>query len=202
MGPTVVDGLPVGESTYVDVDELHARYALYRRRQAARLVRMLPKEAVRPLYRRARAEVARAEATRVGTRGLAADNDDPLALLMDYCERLLPLPSFDIWVADLAGNPHAHWADLEDSLEGPTADAPSTMGARSFRVGGRDWLARLRSFREAGLWRGYIAFDESATGRVHRTATVFCEHEAEGLLARFEAFDSSALEAFLRSALP
>lgn len=192
MVPTLTGPAPADVTSALDAEELQARYAAYRRRQVARLVQMLPREAIRPLYRRARAE---------GSEG-DASHDDPLAVLMSYCERLLPLPPFDVWRADLEANPDAHYGDLEDSVDGPTADAPSTMDARAFQYGDRPWLARLRSFRDAGLWRAYIAFEERDTGRVHRTATVFCEHDAATLRERFVAFDSAALGAFLRSALP
>ena len=70
------------------------------------------------------------------------------------------------------------------------------------RLDWRPWLARLRTFREAGLWRGYISFEEEVSGRVHRTATVFCESRADELRERFVSVEQTTLEAFLRSALP
>lgn len=195
----VIGGLPARATDplqYVPEAELRGRYDAYRRRQAARLVQMLPREAVRPLYRK-----ARLHAIRSGTLG-ADDDADPLALLMRWCERLLPLPPFDVWAEDLRRFPDGHFADLEESTDDPTADAPSTMEVRALEVRGKPWLARLRSFREAGLWRGYIAFEEEGSGRVHRTAAVFCETEAAELRERFLSFERAALEAFLRSALP
>ena len=181
---------------YVSESELRGRYDAYRRRQATRLVQMLPREAVRPLYRRAHEEAVRSGAAR------AQDEPDPLALLLRWCERLLPLPPFDVWLEDLRRHPDGHFADLEESTDDPTADAPSTMEVRALEVRGQPWIARLRSFREAGLWRGYIAFEEEGSGRVHRTAAVFCEADAGELRARFLSFEHAALEAFLRSALP
>ncbi len=181
---------------YVADAELRDRYGAYRRRQAARLVQMLPREAIRPLYRRAREEALRSDA--LGDGGEA----DPLGLLLRYCERLLPLPPFSLWTEDLRSHPDGHFADLEESTDGPTPEAPSTMEVRALMVQGRPWLARLRTFREAGLWRGYISFEEEVSGRVHRTATVFCESRADELRERFVSFEPTALEAFLRSALP
>ena len=181
---------------YVAEAELRERYEAYRRRQAARLVRMLPREAIRPLYRRAREEAPRGDA--VGDGGEA----DPLGLLLRYCEQLLPLPPFPLWAEDLRRHPDGHFADLEESTDGPTPEAPSTMEVRPLMVQGRPWLARLRTFREAGLWRGYISFKEEGSGRVHRTATVFCESRADELRERFVSFEQTTLEAFLRSALP
>lgn len=181
---------------HVGETELRHRYGSYRRRQAARLVQLLPREAVRPLYRRARDEARRADALD------DAGEADPLALLVRYCERLLPLPPFDVWRDDLRLHPDGHFADLEESADGPTSDAPSTMEVRPLDYYGRPWLAHLRTFREAGLWRGYISFEEESSGRVHRTAAVFCESDPGELRERFRSFEHAALEAFLRSALP
>lgn len=181
---------------FVSEAELHQRYAAYRRRQALRLVQMLPRDAIRPLYRRARDDARAAD--RLADGGEA----DPLALLGSFCEALLPLPPFEVWLADLRTHPAGHFADLEESADGPTAEAPSTMGVRPIVVAGRPWRAHLRSFRDAGLWRGYISFEEGGSGRVHRTAAVFCETEAGELRDRFFSFEETALEAFLRSALP
>ncbi len=176
--------------------ELRERYEGYCHRQASRLVRLLPRDAVRPLYRRARDEARRADALADG------GESDPLALLVRYCRNLLPLPPFEVWREDLRSHPEGHFIDLEESADVPTADAPSTMEVRSLEVHGRTWLAHLRSFRDAGLWRGYISFEEEGSGRVHRTAVVFCESNAGELRERFLSFEHAALEAFLRSALP
>jgi hypothetical protein len=176
--------------------ELRERYEGYCRRQASRLVQLLPRDAVRPLYRRARDEARRADALADGGEA------DPLALLVRYCRSLLPLPPFEVWREDLRSHPGEHFADLEESADVPTADAPSTMEVRSLEVHGQAWLAHLRSFREAGLWRGYISFEEEGSGRMHRTAAVFCESDAGELCERFLSFEHATLEAFLRSALP
>lgn len=181
---------------FVSEAELAERYEAYRRRQAIRLVQMLPRDAIRPLYRRARDEARRADALPDG------GETDPLALLSAYCEALLPLPPFDVWLADLRTYPEGHFADLEESADGPTPEAPSTLGVRPLMVRGRPWLAHLRSFRDSGLWRGYISFEEGGSGRVHRTAAVFCETAAGELRERFFSFEETALEAFLRSTLP
>lgn len=174
---------PAGE-----VEDLHRRYAAYRRRHATRLVHLMPREAVRPLYREARLD--------------AAERGDPLDLLLRYCETLLPLPPFDVWYEDLLRSPEAHLADLDESPDAPTAQAPSTMAVRSLAHQGRPWLARLKSYRDGGVWRGYIAFADEDAGRVHRTAPVFRESDPVVLRERFLSFEPAALEAFLRSALP
>jgi hypothetical protein len=177
-------------------EELRARYAAYRRRHAARMLQMVPRDAIRPLYRRARLEAVGAGG------GPAPEADDPLALLVGYCGRLLPLPPFDVWREDFARNPDAHFADLEDSLDGPTPEAPSTMEVRDLDIGGRPWTAHLRAFQEGGFWRAFISFEEGGTGRLHRTASVFYERDAAELRDRFLSFEPEALRAFLRSALP
>jgi hypothetical protein len=172
-------------------DELLTQYEAYRKRQARGLVRLLPREAVRPLYRKALA-------AGFGERSPG----DPLAAFVHYCESLLPLPPFEEWCQDLAQYPSAHLHDLDDSAAAPTAEAPTTVEARLFEFGGSPWIAYLRSFRDGGAWRGYIAFEDRRSRRVHRTALIFRETDPADLRDRFLGFELVALEAFLRSALP
>ena len=171
--------------------ELAAQYAAYRRRQARGLVRLLPREAVRPLYRRALNQGLGAEAA-----------GDPLGALLSYCERLLPLPPFETWREDVHRHATAHLRDLDDSAEAPTADAPTTVVTRRFAFDGGSWVAHLRSYREGETWRGYIAFEEEHTERVHRTTLIFRENDPVHVRDRFLDFDLASLQAFLRSALP
>jgi hypothetical protein len=176
-------------ATQLSRDELLDQYQAYRKRQARGLVRMLPREAIRPLYRRAR------------DAGHGVDvGADPLAALVDYCETLLPLPPFERWCEDLAASPEAHLHDLDDSASAPTADAPTTLEARLFEVDGAPWIAYLRSFRDGAAWRGYIAFEDRRTKRVHCTALIFRESDPAELRERFLDFEAAALLAFLRSA--
>ena len=172
--------------------ELRRQYEGYRIRQARALVRLLPKEAIRPLYRRA--------ILNGGLGGVA--QIDPLAVLVRYCESLLPLPPFESWVEDVTLHPVAHLRDLDDSADVPTATAPATMEARLFEHHGDPWIAHLRSFRDGDTWRGFIAFEERRSGQVHSTALVFRESDPADLRERFLGFEPAALDAFLRSALP
>lgn len=172
-------------------EELLVMYEDYRRRQFRRLVSMLPREAIRPLYRAA-----------LEARGAAASPDDPLEALVDHCSGLLPLPPFEVWADDLARFPAAHLRDLDDSFDGPTLAKPATIAVRDLRVGDEPWRARLRVFRAEGAWRGFIAFEGAWVGDDCRTAVIFREATPEELRERFFAFDSHALEAFLRSCLP
>lgn len=200
-GTAVHDGGRPGAAARPDADahgtrlareELAVHYAAYRRREARALIGMLPVEAVRPLYRRA-----------LEDSGSASDGDDPLGLLLAYCEELLPLPSFEIWLEDLRRWPEAHWRALEDSAEAPSPAAPATIDVRRFARGSRSWVARLRAFRDSDAWRGFIAFEEEgARGSVHRTSLIFRESSLPELRDRFRGFESASLEAFLRSALP
>jgi len=176
--------------TQVSSRDLRERYAAYRRTQAAGLLRMLPQEAIRPLYRKAREVVG------------PGDSEDPLSLLVRYCERILPLPPFDVWMHDLDRNPDAHLRDLDGSAAAPTVNAPSTVEVREVSYQGRRWRASLRSFRDQGVWRGFIAFDSERGTGVHRTTEIFCESDLTKLRERFVSFSPATLEAFLRSSLP
>lgn len=172
-------------------EELRAQYLSYRRRQARGLLGLLPQEAVRPLYRRALADVAKSE------------GGDPMEILVTYCEALLPLPPFPVWLDDLHAAPDAHWTALEASADTPSPSKPATMDLRRLGSGAGSWTARLRGFRDGDVWRGFIAFeDEAAADGVHRTALIFREATVSDLRDRFRSFESASLEAFLRSALP
>jgi len=201
-----------------DLAGLRAAYAAYVERQARLLVSMLPREAVRPLYRAAHAAHSLADAgTDSATNGLAGPgapiDSDPLDLLVRHCARILPLPPFEVWYADLRRHPGAHLAEWAEGVSGPPRDAPVTLATRGFDARGRSWRARLRGFHERGAWRGFIAFELAewhertdptvplaAAG--HRTAAIFREDDPEALRTRFLDFDPAALSAFLRSCLP
>lgn len=173
------------------LEDLEARYAAYRRRQARGLIRLLPREAIRPLYRRA-----------LGHDEVVGPVADPLEALLRFCERLLPLPPFEVWLEDVREHATAHLRDLDDSADVPTADAPTTVEARRFAFEGSPWVAHLRSFREGQTWRGYIAFENEQADHVHRTALIFSESDPVDVRERFLDFDLAALQAFLRSTLP
>jgi hypothetical protein len=149
---------------------------------------LMPREAIRPLYREALAGNERVE--------------DPLELLVRHCETLLPLPPFEVWREDLRRSPEAHLRDMDESPAPPTATAPSTVEVRSVAYRGCTWLAALKSYRDDGVWWGYITFADREGTRAHRTAPVFRESDPVSLRERFLSFEPAALEAFLRSALP
>jgi hypothetical protein len=170
--------------------ELLTRYGAYRRQQARALLHLMPRDGIRPLYRRAVRD------------GFAADaNADPMDMLVAYCETLLPLPPFEVWRDDVLRNPEAYVDDADDVAVVPTSEAPLTQASREFAHGDRRWTAHLRSYRNESGWCGFIAFEDPLTTQVHRTASIFRESCAEDVHERFASFESSALVAFLRSAL-
>lgn len=178
--------------------ELRREYEAYRKRQAARLVHLMPREAVRPLFRRAR----RCMAQEGGAVEAGATADDPLELLIRYCETLLPLPPFEVWIEDVRRHPDAYLTDLDEVGRAPTAHEPATVEVRDLVYRGRRWTARLQSYRDREAWRAYIAFTAAEGGGIHRTAPIFREADPMALRERFADFEPAALEAFLRSALP
>ena len=172
-------------------EQLVAEYEDYCSSQARRLVALLPRDAIRPLYRAACEDPA-----------LTTEPDDPLGLLSAYCARLLPLPPFAVWLDDVRSHPEAYLAELVDAADAPTAVAPATIETRRLSRKQGAWVARLRGFREADAWRGFIAFEDEDSDTVHRTALIFREGDPRDLRRRFLGFESATLEAFLRSSLP
>lgn len=189
---TEVQGNPVvTPPSFAGLDASERAYLEYRRRQALELLSLIPDGAIRPLYRRAR------ELT--GSRGEVVD---PLGLLLDYCEHLLPLPPFEIWLADRTAHPAAH---LDQTGPGRVHRGPAeavTVETRVFQAGGREWRASLDVRADGDVWRGHITFHAADGARPHETGEIFRESEAAEVRNRFLDFDRRTLEAFLRSVLP
>lgn len=181
------------QQTRTDPDrtELGIWYEAYRRRQARRLVALLPRDAVRPLYRAA-----------ASGRVDGSPEGDPLELLVEHCARLLPLPPFEVWAEDFARYPDAHLNDWDDEVEGPTAAEPLSLAVRSIDLDGVSWSVRLCGFQDAAGWRAFLSFDGPRSEDPYRTAVVFHEADPRALRDRFSEFDAHALGAFLRSSLP
>lgn len=184
------NGPSVSAEVHGDTCPERARYQLYRRQQARALINLMPREAVRPLYRRAIRE------------GCVVSDKDPLASLVHYCESLIPLPTFEVWKSDVAANPGAHLESPDDFRTTPTSAAPATLEARAMTRHRSAWTARLKGFREDGAWRGFIAFEDASSGAVHHTTLIFCEAGPMELRDRFLGFENGTLEAFLRSTCP
>lgn len=172
--------------------ELQEAYEAYRDRQARHLVALLPRQAVRPLYRAARSDPE-----------LATEPDDPLGLLAAYCARFLPLPPYEVWAEDFRANPDAYLAELDAAAGAPTVSSPMTLESRRMEEAGRTaWIARLRGYRDEDAWKGFIAFEAEESDQVHRTALIFREGDPRELRSRFLGFEPATLEAFLRSCRP
>ncbi|MDH3223639.1 MAG: hypothetical protein OEO23_07975 [Gemmatimonadota bacterium] len=177
------------ESTEV----LYLRYHAYRHRQAAKLLHVMPREAVRELYAEARS----------WARGRDLhDGRDPMATLHRYTLEILPLPPFDVWLQDRRHHPVAHLEEYSDDPHAPPVGRPGRIQSRKFLHQGREWLAALFVFREDDAWRGFVEFEEAAGGPGYKTANIFREEAAGSVEKRFLEFDEKALTAFLLSALP
>ena len=172
---------------------LHLRYQWYRRRQIARLLHLVPRDAIRDLYGEARAWASE--------RGIH-DSRDPMATLRAFAEHLLPLPPFEVWQEDRRRHPLSH---IEDGGEDPRSEAtilPRRLEDRRFRYGDRSWVASLNVFRDGAMWRGFLRFREVGRARRYHTANIFLEETARTVRERFREFDRGTLGAFLRSVLP
>lgn len=172
---------------------LYFRYLAYRRRHADRLVRLIPREAVRAMYGK-----ARDWALEQGRH----DSRDPMATLVRFAEHLLPLPPFEVWLADRASHPIRH---IEDSSPASPVSAPSRpakVEERRFDHEGRTWVASLHVFSTGTRWRGFLRFRASGRTRRYHTAHIFLEDTAREVRRSFRGFDGGALGAFLRSVLP
>lgn len=78
---------------------LRGRYEAYCQQQVTLLLEIIPSEAVRPLYRR-----ARTWATEEGFH----ESKDPMSTLRSFCREVLPLPPFEVWQLDYANHRVAH----------------------------------------------------------------------------------------------
>jgi hypothetical protein len=186
---------------------LRRRYARYRRREARRLLDLLPARAARELWRTAVAEVAERDprSAVLSTQRLA-----------EYCERLLPLPPFETWLEDFRAHRAEH---LADDLDDPAAIADGAPPAEPFGVetrrfrdeAGEEWAAVLAIRAEAvDRWCGHVVFHpvrpdavSAPAGRTaFRTGEILREASAEAVRERFGEFAPVTLRAFLRSARP
>ena len=188
-GPDIVS------TTLVQDDpDLGSRYEEYCRRQAKGLVSILPKEAIRPLYARAR-EWGRNTGQEVVK--------DPLATFILFLRDLIPLPPRDVWEKDRAENLNAH---VKEEFDSPPAhrrsSPPVTVESRGMEMEGRRWRATLNLFRRDEAWRGFIVFNLLGEDETVRTTDIFREEDPDEIRNRFLGFHNQTLQAFLRSVLP
>lgn len=196
MTPTVHAGPQAATSpgpfTSPAESPLRRRYEAYRKREARALLEIVPREALRTLLREARS----GDSTGAGL-------DDPIELLVTFCERMLPLPPFEVWLADFQENRSAYLAVEDLEARGPRAAGPVAVALRSFPAGGETWHAALEVSPGADTWTGHLRFHaETRPERAFRTGDVFRGADAEAVRQRFDEFDIVTLQAFLRSVLP
>lgn len=168
-------------------------YRGYRRRQISALLALLPPDAVRPLYRRARRWAMDRD---------AHDEKDPLATLFRFCGTVLPLPPFPVWLADFRDHRASYLEEIDGAPPGVAEGVSVTMDVRTLTEGGSRWYATLSIFRRDDSWRGYVAFRADGSDMSVRTADIFHAADPVEIRDRFRQFDEETLKAFLRSTLP
>jgi len=191
----VFSGGAGAEAAYVwagDAD-LQRRYDAYCIDQARELLRVIPRSAIRPLMRAARA----AEASL-----FPSDDTDPMELLVRYARSILPLPPLSVWVDDVRRAPLDHLQASAPVRARDIRRAPTAVASRDTVVGGDLWTAVLMVFPEpgSGRWSGFVAFGEGPGRLLHRTADIFRESDPELIRDRFLSSDAETLQALLRSA--
>lgn len=174
-------------------EELRERYEAYCTWQGEILPTLVPREAIRPMSRAAREWALE--------RGLETGKD-PLALLRRYCQAILPLPPFEVWVGRFRSHPEAF---LEiparvGALPG-SANVSSIVAVRDVEHGGVFWTAALNVRQSDSGWRGFIGFT-GARGTTVQTAEIFMDPSLDCVRDRFWTLEPDTLSAFLRSALP
>jgi len=174
-------------------EELRERYEAYCTWQAELLPTLVPREAIRPMYRAAHEWALE--------RGLETGKD-PLALLRRYCRDILPLPPFHAWVGRFRSHPEAF---LEiparpGALPG-SANVSSIVAVRGVEHAGAFWTAALNVQESDSGWRGFIGFT-GAQGTTVQTAEIFMDPSLDDVRDRFRTLEPDTLSAFLRSALP
>ncbi len=176
-----------------DAGALKGRYVEYCRHQVTLLLQIMPREAVRPLYRRAKIWATE--------RGLH-ETKDPMSTLRTFCREVLPLPPFEAWLLDHEDHLVAHaaagveWARLAEPME------PIAVDVRRMEHEAEPWHGTLEVYRGGDAWRGLIRFQRDGEEDHFHTGEIFCEDDLQDLRNRFNSFTASTMSAFLRSTLP
>ncbi len=190
-----------GQATSVDPDPgsttsdaaLKERYEAYCRHQVSLLLQIMPGEAVRPLYRRAR--------TWAKERGLH-ESKDPMSTLRLFCRDVLPLPPLEVWLLDYRAHRVAH-AGARLGLAPPAgAMEPIAVESRRVEHEAEPWRGTLEVYRGGDVWRGLIRFQRDGEEDQFRTGEIFREDNLQDVRDRFSSFTAPTLSAFLRSTLP
>ena len=133
---------------------LKGRYEEYCRQQVFLLLEIIPREAVRPLYRRAR--------TWATERGVH-DSKDPMSTLRLFCREVLPLPPFEVWLMDYETHRLTHVSTGLGLLPVPEPMEPIAVEFRRLEHEAEPWRGTLEVY-EAGM-PGGGSFDSSVTAR-------------------------------------
>ena len=176
-----------------DTGAVKGRYEEYCRQQVTLLLEIIPREAVRPLYHRARIWATE--------RGLH-DTKDPMSTLRVFCREVLPLPPFEVWRLDYENHRVAHaggrveWVLLAEPMD------PIAVDVRRMEHEAEPWHGTLEVYRGGDAWRGLIRFQREGEEGQFRTGEIFCEDDLQDLRTRFNSFTASTMSALLRSTLP
>ena len=172
---------------------LKGRYEEYCRQQVFLLLEIIPREAVRPLYRRAR--------TWATERGVH-DSKDPMSTLRLFCREVLPLPPFEVWLMDYDTHRLTHVSTGLGLLPVPEPMEPIAVEFRRLEHEAEPWHGTLEVYRGGDAWRGLIRFQRDGEEGQFRTGEIFREDDLQDLRDRFISFTAPTLRAFLRSTLP
>ena len=176
-----------------DAATLKGRYEEYCRQQITLLLQVIPREAVRPLYRRARVWA---------TERALHEPKDPMSTLRGFCREILPLPPFDVWLLDREKHHSAHVSSGGE--EGPPAEPmePIAVDVRRMQHKTQPWRGTLEVYRGGDAWRGLIRFQRDGEEGQFLTGEIFREDDLQELRDRFNSFSAPTMSAFLRSTLP
>ena len=172
---------------------LKGRYEEYCRQQVFLLLEIIPREAVRPLYRRAR--------TWATERGVH-ESADPMSTLRLFCREILPLPPFDAWLLDYETHRLAHVSAGLGVLPLPESMESVAVEFRRLEHEAEAWRGTLEVYRGGDVWRGLIRFQRDGEDGHFRTGEIFREDDLQDLRDRFISFTAPNLRSFLRSTLP
>ncbi len=176
-----------------DAATLRGRYEAYCRQQISLLLEIIPREAVRPLYRRARVWATE--------RGLH-ESKDPMSTLRGFCHEVLPLPPFEVWLLDYESHRVAHLGSGGESWSLADPMEPIAVDVRRLEHEAEPWRGTLEVYRGGDAWRGLIRFQRDGEESQFLTGEIFCEDDLQDLRDRFNSFTVPTMSAFLRSTLP
>ncbi len=191
--PSPTGASPTGEALRLPKAALKGHYEEYCRQQVTLLLEIIPREAVRSLYRRARIWATE--------RGLH-ESKDPMSTLRLFCRDLLPLPPFEVWLSDGETRRAVHesaglgFAPVTEPME------PVAVEFRRVKHEAESWHGTLEVYRGGDAWRGLIRFQRDGEDGHFRTGEIFREDNLLDLRNRFISFTAPTMSAFLRSTLP